>query len=168
MVAGGGLARGLINPFLPHLPLPPCSPLLPAWKANMGNLWKKVARESQRPAPLALILHHRGSISDKFIDSGKKTKARKQNKKTGREEKKTGQKSTLHWLYWLGLVYFHPGISKTYTFFGSNYLSHVFVERNWWKKAVYKSQQQAPFIDPTQLGQTCPPNRGLSSQKIHS
>ena len=41
---------------------------------------------------------------------------------------------------------------------------HVFVKRNWQKKAVYKSQQQAPFIDPTQLGQACPPNRGLSSQ----
>ena len=42
MVGGGGLARGLINPFLPShllpLPLPQCSPLLPAWKANMGNL----------------------------------------------------------------------------------------------------------------------------------
>ena len=64
-VVGGQVeGQGLINPFL-HLPrLPQCSPLLPPWKANMGNLWKKVARESQL-RPLPLILHQRGSIWDK-------------------------------------------------------------------------------------------------------
>ena len=78
VIVGGGQVegRGLINPFLHLLRLPQCSPLLPPWKANMGNLWKKVARESQL-RPLPLILHQRGSIWDKqtnrFLTESPKT-----------------------------------------------------------------------------------------------
>ena len=70
-------------------------------------------------------------------------------------------------LYWLGPVYYNPGILQMCPHFWikiSN--ANVFVKRNWQKKAVYKSQQQAPFIDPTQLGQACPTNRGLSSKNF--
>ena len=85
-------ARGLINPFLlppPSLPLPLCSPLLPAWKANMGNLWKKVARESHSVRLLSHWSHinresilekygtNMGQIWDKLIDLDKKARTLK-------------------------------------------------------------------------------------------
>ena len=75
ILAGAAGARGLINPFLPHL-LPQTASHYVLLSCRRGKqiweIYERKLRES-RPDPLALILHHRGSICDKLIDSSKKT-----------------------------------------------------------------------------------------------
>ena len=93
ILTGAAGARGLINPFLPHL-LPQTASHYVLLSCRRGKqiweIYERKLRES-RPDPLALILHHRGSICDKLIDFSKKTikpnhEEKKQIKKTKTKE----------------------------------------------------------------------------------
>ena len=84
-----GPNQSLSPPPPPTNRLPLCSPLLPTWKANMGNLWKKVARESSgssRIDPTSQGLNMRQTY--RFLKENYKTKPwrKKQIKKTKTEE----------------------------------------------------------------------------------